>query len=134
MCAPSYLDEHGPLNSVSELARHKLIHVDDGEWWNLWLSTIGLSLRVSSDVLYVSNDHALSMAESGYGIALANAVLVKHQLAAGTLVRPLEEEVQLESYQLLLPPGPVSADVEWFEGWIRTALQEEFEEPVRSAG
>lgn len=128
VCAPSYLAEHGPLSSVSKLAQHKLIHVDDGEWWNLWLSTVGLSLRVSPDVLYVSNDHALSMAESGHGIALANAVLVKHQLASGTLVRPLAEEVQLESYQLLLPPGPVSADVEWFVEWIRTSLQDEFDQ------
>ncbi|QRY80839.1 LysR family transcriptional regulator [Pseudomonas sp. PDNC002] len=126
VCSPSYLKENGPLSSVHDLARHKLIHVDDGEWWNLWLSTIGLDLRVNSDVLYVSNDHALSMAEAGHGIALANLVLVKHQLAAGTLVRPLPEEVPLESYQLLLPTGAVSADVAWFGDWIRAALQEEF--------
>lgn len=126
VCSPSYLAEHGPLASAQDLARHELIHVDDGEWWNLWLSTIGLDLRVSPDVLYVSNDHALSMAESGHGIALANQVLVKHQLAAGTLVRPLPEEVPLESYQLLLPTGAIGADVAWFEEWIRAALQEEF--------
>ncbi|WP_152219316.1 LysR substrate-binding domain-containing protein [Pseudomonas sp. SCB32] len=126
VCSPSYLAEHGPLTSARDLAQHELIHVDDGEWWNLWLSTIGVDLRVSPEVLYVSNDHALSMAEAGHGIALANLVLVKHQLAAGTLVRPLAEEVPLESYQLLLPPGPVSADVAWFEDWIRAALQEEF--------
>ncbi|KAF1052467.1 MAG: Glycine cleavage system transcriptional activator [Stenotrophomonas maltophilia] len=129
VCSPGYLLTHSAPASPAELVLHKLIHVDDGEWWNLWFSAMGLDIRVRSDVLYVSNDHALSMAESGHGIALANPILVKQQLAAGTLVRPLPEQVPLESYQLLLPPGPASADVEWFEQWIRAALREEFGEP-----
>ncbi|MFV0887160.1 LysR substrate-binding domain-containing protein [Metapseudomonas otitidis] len=128
VCSPAYLAAHGPLADPEELATHKLIHVDDGEWWNAWLAALGCPLRVSSEVLYISNDHALSMAEKGHGIALANEVLVHQELAAGSLVRALPLQAPLERYQALLPPGPHSTDVEWFIDWLSAELRREFPE------
>jgi LysR family glycine cleavage system transcriptional activator len=126
VCSPGYLTEHGPVTSCEDLLRHKLIHVDDGEWWNAWFAANRSPIRVTSDLLYISNDHALSMAEKGHGIALANEVLVHQELSAGTLLRPLKEQAPLESYQALLPPGPVSADMEYFLTWVAQELSEEF--------
>ncbi|MNE82025.1 DNA-binding transcriptional activator GcvA [compost metagenome] len=83
---------------------------------------------MSADVLYVSNDYVLSLAEGGRGIALANEVLVRQELENGLLVKAVDVDVPLESYQLLTPPGPVSADVEWFSQWISAALREDFPE------
>lgn len=128
VCSPQYLAANGPIAGADELARHKLIHVDDGEWWNAWLAAVGCAVRVSSDVLYVSNDHALSMAEKGHGIALANEVLVSQELAAGLLVRPVSLLAPLESYQALLPTEEVSADIQWFLGWLAAELRAEFPE------
>ncbi|BAN48097.1 LysR substrate-binding domain-containing protein [Metapseudomonas resinovorans] len=125
VCSPDYLDRRGPIGRVEDLARHDLIHYDS-EWWNLWFGTVGVDMQVSADVLYVSNDHVLALAEDGRGIALANEVLVREALEEGRLVRALEVEVPLESYQLLAPPGPLSADVEWFLEWISATLREEF--------
>jgi LysR family glycine cleavage system transcriptional activator len=127
VCSPDYLARTGPIRRPEDLARHDLIHYDS-EWWNLWFSRIGLDVQVSSDVLYLSNDYALSLAESGRGIALANEVLVRQELEQGRLVRAIDVDVPLESYQLLTPPGPASADVEWFLEWISGALREEFPE------
>lgn len=126
VCSPGYLAQHGPLGGAEELVKHELIHVDDGEWWNAWFAANHLDIRVTSDVLYVSNDHALSMAEAGAGIALANEVLVRKELESGALVRPLPNQVRLESYQLLIPPGPSSADIEWFSAWLAEILAAEF--------
>jgi LysR family glycine cleavage system transcriptional activator len=66
------------------------------------------------------------MAEAGAGIALANDVLVRKELESGALVRPLPNQVRLESYQLLIPPGPSSADIEWFGDWLAQTLAAEF--------
>lgn len=128
VCSPEYLAAHGPITGPDELARHKLIHVDDGEWWNAWFAAVSCAVRVSSDVLYVSNDHALSMAEKGHGIALANEVLVSQELAAGLLVRPVSLQAPLESYQALLPTEQASADIQWFLGWLAAELRAEFPE------
>ncbi|MOA31125.1 Glycine cleavage system transcriptional activator [compost metagenome] len=125
VCSPDYLARRGPIERPQDLAGHDLIHYDS-EWWNLWFSNVGVDMQVSADVLYVSNDHVLALAEDGRGIALANEVLVREALEEGRLVRALEVEVPLESYQLLTPPGPVSADVEWFLEWVSAALREEF--------
>lgn len=128
ICTPGYLAQVGTLSSAEDLASCNLIHFDDGEWWNMWFAATGASLRVSSNVLYVSNDHALSIAESGQGIALANEVLVRESLASGVLVRALDQQVALESYQLLMPPAGGNADTEWFLQWLEATLAEEFPE------
>ncbi|MFU6992649.1 LysR substrate-binding domain-containing protein [Pseudomonas paraeruginosa] len=130
VCSPAYLAAAGPLETVERLVEHKLIHVDDGEWWNLWFSAVGVDVRVSPAVLYLSNDHALARAEEGLGIALANEVLVRQELRSGALVRPLAAEAALESYQVLTPPGVPSSDVEWFIDWLGEALREAFPDAV----
>ncbi|AOE85275.1 LysR substrate-binding domain-containing protein [Pseudomonas sp. TCU-HL1] len=127
VCSPEYLARRGPIERAEDLARHDLIHYDS-EWWNLWFARVGVAVQVSADVLYVSNDYVLSLAEGGRGIALANEVLVRRELENGQLVKAVEVDVPLESYQLLTPPGPVSADVQWFSDWIAGALKEDFPE------
>ncbi|MDH4566415.1 LysR family transcriptional regulator [Pseudomonas sp. BN414] len=127
VCSPEYLARIGPIENATDVARHDLIHYDS-EWWNLWFARVGVEVQVSADVLYVSNDYVLSLAEGGRGIALANEVLVRRELENGLLVKAVDVDVPLESYQLLTPPGPVSADVEWFSEWIAAVLREEFPE------
>ncbi|MCX7080472.1 MAG: LysR substrate-binding domain-containing protein [Pseudomonas sp.] len=130
ICTPGYLASIEPIHSPVDLVKHNLIHFDDGEWWNMWFAANGLDIHLNSDVLYVNNDHALSVAESGQGIALANEVLVRDELEAGTLVRAVEAQVKLESYRVLTPSAALSADVEWFIQWLATSLEQEFPEAV----
>ncbi|ALI04237.1 LysR family transcriptional regulator [Pseudomonas sp. FW306-02-F02-AA] len=125
ICTPGYLASIEPITCLADLLKHNLIHFD-GEWWNMWFAANGLDVHLTSDVLYVNNDHALSVAESGQGIALANEVLVREELKAGTLVRVLEEQVKLESYRVLTPSAELSADAQWFIQWLTTELGREF--------
>jgi LysR family glycine cleavage system transcriptional activator len=130
ICTPAYLASIAPINSPADLVSHELIHVDDGEWWNLWFAAHDLDIHLNSDMLYVNNDHALSVAESGQGIALANEVLVRHELASGKLVRAVDAQVKLESYRVLTPSAELSADVAWFIQWLKAELEADFPEAV----
>ena len=132
ICTPEYLASIDPIDSPRDLIKHELIHVDDGEWWNLWFAAHDLDIHLKSDLLYVNNDHALSVAESGQGIALANEVLVRHELASGKLVRAIDDEVKLESYRVLTPSAELSADAVWFIQWLKTELEKDFPQAVIS--
>jgi len=126
ICTPAYLASIDPIECPADLVKHNLIHVDDGEWWNLWFTAHGLDFHLNSDMLYVNNDHALSVAESGQGIALANEVLVREELDAGRLVLAVDAQVKHESYRVLTPSAELSADVAWFIQWLQTELEKEF--------
>jgi len=126
ICTPAYLASIEPIECPADLVKHNLIHVDDGEWWNLWFTAHGLDFHLNSDMLYVNNDHALSVAESGQGIALANEVLVREELDAGRLVLAVDAQVKLESYRVLTPSAELSADVTWFIQWLQSELVKEF--------
>ncbi|NVZ22719.1 LysR substrate-binding domain-containing protein [Pseudomonas costantinii] len=126
ICTPGYLASIDPIECPADLVKHNLIHVDDGEWWNLWFTAHGLDFHLKSDMLYVNNDHALSVAETGQGIALANEVLVREELLSGRLMRAVDTQVRLESYRVLTPTAELSADARWFIQWLKTELEEDF--------
>lgn len=126
ICTPGYLASVDPIECPADLVKHNLIHVDDGEWWNRWFTAHGLDFHLSSDMLYVNNDYALSVAETGRGIALANEVLVHEELLSGRLIRAVHTQVRLESYRVLTPTAELSADVRWFIHWMKTELEKNF--------
>ncbi|MFT0869075.1 LysR substrate-binding domain-containing protein [Pseudomonas sp. CAM1A] len=126
VCAPSYLAQLPAGLSAADLPALRLIHVDDGTWWNSWFAANGLRVRVKADTSHISNDIVLNLAQRGHGIALATEVLVGRELREGSLVRCVEQAVALESYQLLTPAQPPSADALWFMDWLGSSLREEF--------
>lgn len=130
VCAPSYLAQLPARLSAADLPGCRLIHVDDGTWWNSWFAANGLRVRVKADTSHISNDIVLNLAQRGHGIALATEVLVGRELREGSLVRCVEQAVALESYQLLTPAPPPSADALWFMGWLGDSLREAYPDAV----
>lgn len=126
VCAPAFLARMPQGLSAADLPGCRLIHVDDGTWWNSWFAANGLRARVRADTSHISNDVVLTLAQRGQGIALATEVLVGRELQEGTLVRCVPQAVALESYQLLTPPQPPSVDAQWFMGWLAASLRAEF--------
>lgn len=126
VCTPAYLAHCPTLQRPADLLRQQLIHEDDGWWWNHWLAALGVKGAVKAAVSYISFDHAIDQVLADRGIALVNPILVQGLLDEGRLLRPIADEVVLEGYQLLWPEGPLSADAEWFCGWLRQALQQAF--------
>jgi len=126
VCAPSYLAQLPTGLSAADLPALRLIHVDDGTWWNSWFAANGLKVRAKADTSHISNDIVLNLAQRGHGIALATEVLVGRELREGSLVRCVEQAVALESYQLLTPTQPPGADALWFMDWLGSSLRAEF--------
>lgn len=135
VCSPSFLAQlPGPL-TIADLPSNKLIHVDDGTWWNSWFAANGLRVRVKSDASHMSNDIVLNLAERGHGIALATEVLVQRELEQGTLIRCLDQAAPLESYQVLTPSQAPNEDALWFINWLKSSLREAFPQArVESVG
>lgn len=92
VCSPSYLDTFGAPGSVEELARHRLIHLDEPHrpavTWPEWLASAGVDrvpvlqgLRIND---YVS---VIQSVMEGQGIALGWAHLVDRMVENGSVVR-----------------------------------------------
>ena len=94
-CSPAYLEKHGPLQQLSELAEHNCVrHVlypfDDG-WHFVDRKGNPASVRVSGNLIANSGETLRTAALQGIGILLAPGFLVAGDLDSGRLVRVLSE-------------------------------------------
>jgi DNA-binding transcriptional LysR family regulator len=94
-CSPGYLEKHGPLKQLSELADHNCVrHVlyPYGDDWHFAdRKGAPASVRVSGNLTSNSGETLRSAALQGVGIALAPGFLVADDLEQGRLVRLLPE-------------------------------------------
>jgi DNA-binding transcriptional LysR family regulator len=94
-CSPAYLEKHGPLRQLSELANHNCVrHVlypyEDG-WHFVDRQDMPASVRISGNLISNSGDMLRTAALQGVGICLAPGFLISDDLKAGRLVRLLAE-------------------------------------------
>jgi LysR family glycine cleavage system transcriptional activator len=88
VCAQQLIDINGPLMSIADLARYRLIHVTTRRYaWHDWLRANGSSLDPDQDALYFGHFFmAMEAARSGKGVAIVPTVLLRHYEAARDLV------------------------------------------------
>lgn len=94
-CSPSYLEKHGPLRQLSELAerncvKHVLYPFEDG-WHFVDRKGAPAIARVSGNLITNSGETLRLAALEGVGISLAAGFLVADDLKAGRLVRLLPD-------------------------------------------
>jgi len=138
VCSPAYLERHGAIAQPADLLDRVLIDLDDDHWnwinWRVWLTeqTTDLPQTLSRDGTVagtgglrrlVINSYPLIVqaARDGLGVALGWRHLVDEPLAAGALVRPLEQTVRtdLGYYLLVRRDREASPQAEAFRGWLR---------------
>jgi DNA-binding transcriptional LysR family regulator len=94
-CSPAYLDKHGPLRQLSELADHNCVrHVlypYEDEWRFVDRKGTPASVRVSGNLISNSGETLRMAALQGVGISLAPGFLIADDLDQGRLVRLLPE-------------------------------------------
>jgi DNA-binding transcriptional LysR family regulator len=94
-CSPAYLDKHGPLRQLSDLADHNCVrHVlypYGDEWHFVDPKGAPALVRVSGNLFSNSGTTLLTAALHGIGILLAPAFLVADDLDSGRLIRLLPE-------------------------------------------
>jgi LysR family transcriptional regulator, glycine cleavage system transcriptional activator len=130
VCAPDYpmlVDGH---LSLEGLAHCTLIHdvsmaSDDlFPTWELWLEREGVKLKNSAHGLKINNSAAvLQAAMERQGVALARSVMVRDDLEAGRLVRPLakrnsEQSLSQAYYVVHRPQENDSSTVCAFRDWL----------------
>jgi DNA-binding transcriptional LysR family regulator len=94
-CSPAYLERHGPLQQLSELAnhncvRHALYPYEDG-WHFVDRKGAPASVRVSGNLISNSGDTLRTAAMQGIGILFAPGFLIADDLDQGRLIRLLPE-------------------------------------------
>jgi DNA-binding transcriptional LysR family regulator len=94
-CSPAYLDKHGPLRQLAELADHNCVrHVlypYENEWRFIDSKGVPASVRVAGNLISNSGETLRTAALQGVGICLAAGFLIADDLGAGRLVRLLPE-------------------------------------------
>ncbi len=99
VCAPAYLDRHGPLESFADLANATLLHLDqfDRNWvtWETWFREFDFHGPIAGRRLSFDNYTILiHAAVAGEGVALCGGRLAEDLIAQGELVRPVRAAVR----------------------------------------
>jgi DNA-binding transcriptional LysR family regulator len=99
-CSPDYLEKHGPLRQLSELAdhncvRHALYPFED-EWRFVDRKGTPASVRVAGNLISNSGEMLRTAALQSVGICLAPGFLVADDLESGRLIRLLSEHRPVE--------------------------------------
>ena len=138
--SPALLAAGPPVKNVADLARHPLIHFRwkrpdlDPPTWDRYFRQAGADPDADTDAntgtgLNVSEEpHAIEAALAGQGVALISDVLVRRDLARGTLVRPVDFAIDgLVFHVAYLPDAPRRGAIESFLLWARDEVADDAE-------
>jgi DNA-binding transcriptional LysR family regulator len=94
-CSPAYLEKHGPLRQLAELASHNCVrHVlypYGDEWHFVDRKGAPTAVRVTGNLVTNSGETVRTAALQGVGICLAPGFLIGDVLGSGHLVRLLSD-------------------------------------------
>ena len=99
-CSPAYLEKHGPLRQLSELAEHNclrhVLYPYGDDWHFLDPEGAAASVRISGNLVTNSGETLRTAALQGVGISLAAGFLVGDDLQSSRLVRLLPDYQPVE--------------------------------------
>jgi len=95
VCAPAYLEEHGPISAPSDLTAHTLLNLDGAshvhEGWAWWLHGNGVTPQTPLRILGFDNyGNIIQAALDGQGVALGFSGIIDTLLDKGALVCPIK--------------------------------------------
>jgi LysR family glycine cleavage system transcriptional activator len=121
--APALLKQGPPIATFADLQHYTVLHDESYRDWMRWLDAVGAKgVNGRRGIICGERNSMIQAALAGQGLALASAVFVEHELAAGRLVRVLpENEVVMDFaiYAVCLPrrlSDPlVSGTLDWLQ-------------------
>lgn len=131
---PQLWRQSGRPNRTRDLARLRLLHDrDPSSSWELWRSALGPpTLDVRKGPRFTSSDLVLRAAAQSQGVALARDRLVREDIRAGVLMRPLGS-AQLDlgvSHWIVLPAHRrPRAAVSAVTTWLKRLVEAEDRDP-----
>jgi LysR family glycine cleavage system transcriptional activator len=126
VASPALAAQHGPVQTVGELQKYRLLN-SAPEPWSDWLRRLGGdTTRLEQGPMLEDSIAVLNAAERGEGLALARWSLVADDLAVGRLVRVGTQSVrQRAAYYLVAPPEHFALPkLERFHAWLSSCCQQ----------
>lgn len=126
VCAPDYLHHLAGGDLTSATLLHPL---PDRQDWRIWSEKAGMTLDSRSGLDFDALDMALSAAQAGLGVAIADVVLAHSAIQSGQLVVPVRRPVPTGfSYYLVRPPEMRRRrEVMIVDEWIRHEIAQDAE-------
>lgn len=124
VCSPEYLKTH-LIKRPSDLARCKLLHVDDTRMWDEWLTANGCAVSNPETQMILDDRHfQLSSTINGLGVSLFASWLAKNEIKRGNLVDPFEQSFKTTfAYHVIVPKGnEQQAAVKKFRSWLLNSV------------
>jgi LysR family transcriptional regulator, glycine cleavage system transcriptional activator len=131
VCSPELLMRHGQRNPDKVFSAAPLLHDASADRdpsvpsWKMWLRAAGLDeIDWRKGPRFNQTALALDAALAGLGIALAPAVLIEADLAAGRLVRLASDELLGDfAYYIVHPSEKAqSPALQAFKAWLKQAI------------
>lgn len=125
--SPGLIASGPALECPADLRRYTLLHEENRQGWARWFEAAGAAEDVAAARGPLLADAALSKqaAMLGHGVALGDLLLVREELATGTLVKPFETNVVCGAYWLVAKSlRKLSEPAEAFADWIRAEFEE----------
>ena len=131
VCSPMLLDGAKPLDELADLRYHMLLHDSSRQAWNTWIKHFNITgVQVEQGPIFSHTTMVLQAAALGQGIALANSVLARPEIAAGRLLCPFDEKlVSKSSYYLVCHPSQAElGKISVFRHWLLGQVSEDQDE------
>lgn len=119
-----WVDAHGSIASLADLANRPLIHEVSRQQWADWFGFAGITLvaPLTGPSLWDAG-LAIDAALSGQGVTLASRLNVGHFIDDGTLVELFQTNIRLGTYYLVAAPRQArSATIRRLTVWLENAL------------
>ncbi len=122
VCSRRFLEQHGPIDSIEDLAKHRLIHnMSRPDCWPAWLLASGHSGVSGRTRLEVGHSYmAVLAAREGQGIACVPVIETDTPEWRDELVRPFDLKLKSSgAYYMLCPREKLlSPEVKLFSSWL----------------
>ena len=125
--SPALLASGPVLDHPEQLARYTLLHEENRSGWARWFEAAGVAEELAPDRGPLLADASLSKQAAllGHGVALGDLLLVRDELASGTLIKPFDTNVVCGAYWLVAKNlRKLSEPAEAFADWIRAEFVE----------
>ncbi|MDJ0513941.1 MAG: LysR substrate-binding domain-containing protein [Methyloceanibacter sp.] len=139
--SPAALRADAPIATVSDLASYPLIHFRwkrqdlDPPTWERYIAEAravdpnATRIDPTKGVRFSEEPHAIEAALAGQGVALVSDLLVRHELANGSLVQPVDFSIDgLVFYVTYLANAPRRGTIESFLLWARDEVADTADE------
>jgi LysR family glycine cleavage system transcriptional activator len=134
VCAPSAITKARPLAEPGDLIHHQLLRTKSGfdgqklDEWDVWFASAHDWFASANafpppnmrELLLDNRNLVIQAAKSGLGIAVLDPVMIKEELASGSLIQPLPHMAKARSAYYLAYPSTSkpSENVLAFRDWL----------------